>query len=225
VIDSGFALIYECLVGLPGAICDGFHIPLRLNNPSSRPIQTPVSVSANRVVWRASWTWWVATAAFGSGALAAGSSPTRSGTTEFTVSATVIDNCTISSRGIAFGAYDSSRNIAATAEGSIIAKCTRGDAVSVALNQGLSPGLGSTPVTPVRRMTSGSQYLPYHIYIAPLPNKQEWGAGAPGKNQPVAQVAAAVGSPLVFTTYALLPAGTNVRAGEYVDIVTATVTF
>jgi spore coat protein U-like protein len=169
--------------------------------------------------------WWVAAAILGSGALAASSGGTRNGSTEFTVSTTVIDNCVISSRSISFGRYDPSRGVPATAQGSIIAKCTRGDAVSVALNQGLSPGPGSTAIVPIRRMTSGLHHLPYHLYIAPPPNKQEWGSGAPGKNEPLSQVAAAVTTPLIFTTYGLLPGGTNVPAGEYIDIVTATVTF
>jgi spore coat protein U-like protein len=146
---------------------------------------------------------------------AAGGSLARNGSTEFAVSATVVDNCVVSSKGIAFGIYDPGRASAATAQGSITAKCTRGDAVSVSLNQGLHPGAGSTPAVPLRRMASGSRYLPYHIYLSP----------PPGRFEPAPQVAAAVSAPLIFTTYGWLPPGINVDAGQYVDIVTATVTF
>ena len=174
---------------------------------------------------RRSGAWWITAAILGSSAIPAGGSPTHTASTEFTVSATVVDHCVISSRSITFGQYDPTHAAAALAQGAIIAKCTKGDAVSVALNQGLSPGAGSTPAVPLRRMASGAQYLPYHIYIAPPPNKQEWGTGAPGRNEPSTQVALAASAPLVFTTYGLLPAGTNVPAGQYVDVVTATVTF
>jgi len=173
-----------------------------------------------------SWAWWIASAILAaSAALAAGSSSTHTAATEFTVSATVVDNCTISSRSITFGLYDPTRSAPAVAQGAIIAKCTKGDSVSVALNQGMSPGPGSTPAVPLRRMASGLQYLPYHIYLAPPPSQQEWGAGSPGRNQPAPQVAAAASAPLVFTTYGLLPPGSNVPSGQYLDIVTATVTF
>jgi spore coat protein U-like protein len=156
---------------------------------------------------------------------AAGGSLARNGSTEFAVSATVVDNCVVSSKGIAFGIYDPGRASAATAQGSITAKCTRGDAVSVSLNQGLHPGAGSTPAVPLRRMASGSRYLPYHIYLSPPPGNREWGSGTPGRFEPAPQVAAAVSAPLIFTTYGWLPPGINVDAGQYVDIVTATVTF
>jgi spore coat protein U-like protein len=149
-----------------------------------------------------------------------------SANTSFNVTATVLDNCTITSRGISFGSYDSTGRSGATAQGAVIAKCTRGDAVSVALDQGIYPAPGSTPAVPLRRMADGAlHYLPYHIYVAPSPSKTEWGAGAGGRNQPLAQIAASVGAPLTFTTYGSLPAGTNAPPGAYLDIVTAIVTF
>jgi spore coat protein U-like protein len=147
-----------------------------------------------------------------------------SANTRFNVAATVLDNCTITSHGISFGGYDPTGRSAATAQGAVIAKCTRGDAVSVALDQGLYPASGSTPAVPLRRMADGAlHYLPYHIYIAPSPSKTEWGTGPGGRNQPLPQIAAT--APLTFTTYGSLPPGTNVPPGAYSDIVTAIVTF
>jgi spore coat protein U-like protein len=149
-----------------------------------------------------------------------------SANTSFNVTATVINNCTVTSNGISFGSYDPTRASASTAQGGVVAKCTRGDSVTVALDQGTNPAPGSTPTVPARRMTDGAaHYLPYHIYFAPSPSKVEWGAGAAGKNQPSTQIAASVGAPLTFTTYGSLPAGTNTPAGSYLDIITATVTF
>jgi spore coat protein U-like protein len=146
--------------------------------------------------------------------------------TNFNVTATVVHRCTISSSGISFGSYDPTSATLLRAQGAITAKCTKGDAISVALNQGANPAPGSTPVAPARRMTDGaSNYLPYHIYIAGPPNKEEWGTGAAGKSQPSAQIAAGVSAPIIFTTYGALSAGTNVPAGEYTDVVIAVVTF
>jgi spore coat protein U-like protein len=146
--------------------------------------------------------------------------------TNFNVSATVINNCTISSRSISFGNYDPTSAAGLSARGAISAKCTKGDAVAIALNQGVNPAPGSTAAVPARRLTNGtSNYLPYHIYIAAPPSKAEWGMGTVGRNEPLAAIAAGVSAPIIFTAYASLPAGTNVPAGYYVDIVTATVTF
>jgi len=146
--------------------------------------------------------------------------------TNFNVTATVLDRCLVSSSSLAFGSYDPTNAAAVRAQGTIAAKCTRGDAVSVALNQGANPAPGSTPGAPIRRMTDGSShYLPYHIYVAAPPSRTEWGTGAAGKNQPPAQIAAGISAPVVFTTYGALSPGTNVPAGEYTDIVIAVVTF
>jgi hypothetical protein len=43
-------------------------------------------------------------------------------------------------------------------------------------------------------------------------------------NLPFTTIAAGLGAPLVFTSYASLP-GTRMPAGYYVDVVTATITF
>lgn len=149
-----------------------------------------------------------------------------SANTSFGVTATVVSNCAVTSRGISFGSYDPTRGSAATAQGAVIAKCTPGSSVSVALDQGTHPAPGSTPAVPMRRMADGaSHYLPYHVYLAPSPSKIEWGTGPVGKNQPPTQIAASIGAPLTFTTYGSLPAGTNAPAGLYLDIITAIVTF
>ncbi len=154
-----------------------------------------------------------------SGALAA------TGTTSVQVTASVINDCVISSTNIAFGNYDPTSATAVTAAGAVSAKCTKGDAVSVALNQGNNPATASTAAVPARRMASGGNYLPYHIYIAAAPSTTEWGSGTLGTNEPAAQTSTSVATALTFTTYGSLPAGTDVPAGSYTDTVTATVTF
>lgn len=146
------------------------------------------------------------------------------GTTSFNVTATVINDCTIGSTNIAFGNYDPTSATAVTAQGTVTAKCTKGDAVSVALGQGANPATGSTAAVPARQMASGTNLLPYHIYIASS-GTTEWGTGALGTNEPAAQTATSVSTALTFTTYGSLPAGADVPAGSYSDTVIATVTF
>lgn len=145
-----------------------------------------------------------------------------SSTTTFQVTATVINNCVISSSNIVFGNYDPTSATAVTAQGGVSATCTMGDVVSVALDQGLNPTAGSTAAVPARQMISGVNTLPYHIYTT-SGGTTEWGTGS--SNQPASQTSASVDTPLNFTTYGSLPAGTNVPSGSYTDSVIATVTY
>ncbi|WP_158753209.1 spore coat U domain-containing protein [Dyella sp. S184] len=144
--------------------------------------------------------------------------------TSFAVTATVINDCVISSTNIAFGNYDPTVATVITAQGAVTALCTMGDVVSVGLNQGLTPGTGSTAAVPVRQMVNGTNDLPYHIYIASS-GTTEWGTGTVGTNEPAAQTSASVLIPLSFVTYGSLPAHANVPAGSYSDTVVATVTY
>jgi len=145
-------------------------------------------------------------------------------TTNFNVSATVINDCSISSSNIAFGNYDPTSTTAITAQGAITALCTMGDSVSVALGQGSNAAASSTAAVPVRQMASGTQKLPYHIYMASS-GSVEWGTGTIGTNQPAAQTSASVKTALTFTTYGTILAGVDVPAGSYTDTVVATVTY
>lgn len=143
----------------------------------------------------------------------------------FTVTATVINNCVISTVNIAFGNYDPTSATGVTAQGAVNTRCTQGDIVSVALSQGANPSVGtSTAAVPARQMISGASLLPYHIYIASS-GSTEWGTGTVGINEPAPQASVSNAVPLVFTTYGAILAGVNVPAGSYTDTVTATVTF
>ena len=145
-------------------------------------------------------------------------------TTSFNVTATVINDCIISSTNIAFGTYDPTATTAITATGAVTARCTKGDVVSVALGQGLNPATGSTAAVPARQMISGANLLPYHIYIAST-GTTEWGTGTVGTNTPPAQTSVSVLTALSYPTNGSLPAGTDVPAGSYSDTVIATVTY
>lgn len=147
------------------------------------------------------------------------------GNANFSVSVTVIDNCTISSRGLSFGSQARRTRAGLTARGAITARCAKGDAVAIALNQGANPAPGSTAAMPVRRMTDGTtSYLPYRIYIAAAREGSEWDGATADLNETSTVIAAGSSSPIVFASYASMPGGKMPR-GHYVDVVTATITF
>ncbi|MEO8999378.1 MAG: spore coat U domain-containing protein [Rhodanobacter sp.] len=143
-------------------------------------------------------------------------------TTTFQVTATVVNNCVISSTNIAFGNYDPTSATALTASGNVSAKCTKNDVVYVELGQGLNPGAGSTAAVPVRQMKSGANLLPYDIYTTAA-GTTEWGTGV--ANRPASQTSLSVNTALNFQTNGSLPAGTDVPSGSYTDSVVATVTY
>jgi len=71
-------------------------------------------------------------------------------------------------------------------------------------------------------MVSGTSLLPYDIYTT-SGGTTEWGNAT--ASEPSTQTSISVNTPLVFTTYGSLPAGTDVPAGNYVDTVTASLVF
>ena len=87
------------------------------------------------------------------------------GTTSFNVSATVINHCTISSRKLSFARHELDAASLST-RGAITARCTKGDAVTIALNHGGSPVPGLTAAEPAQRIANGaSNDLPNHVAI------------------------------------------------------------
>ncbi len=145
-----------------------------------------------------------------------------SATSNFSVTASVANNCTISTSAIAFGAYDPIVSNATTpldSTGSVTITCTKGAATTIGLNAG-NNSASATGTT--RAMKSGSDYLSYEIYQN-AGRTTLWGnSGADLFTPPVAPDK----NPRTFTTYGRVPAGQDVPAGaSYTDTVTATVNF
>ena len=99
-----------------------------------------------RLAWRSPFRSPARPKAAAAALLGASASIVSAGTssTYFNVTTTVLDRCTVSSSGLSFGSYDPTNATGLRAQGTISAKCTKGDAVSVALNQGANPAPGST---------------------------------------------------------------------------------
>ena len=134
-------------------------------------------------------------------------------------SATIGNNCTISTAAIAFGAYDPvGANAAADldASGSLTVACTRGASATVGL------ALGANASGATRRMANGSGgYLTYELY-QDAGRSTVWSDSGSGLYTPAAAPSKA---PRVFTVYGRIPSNQDQPAGGYSDTVTATVNF
>ncbi len=133
------------------------------------------------------------------------------------VSATVTDNCIISTADLAFGAYDPIVTNASSPKdstGTVNITCTSGAVTNVELDTGANAS-GST-----RRMKAGSNYLTYEIYQDSGRNTV-WGSGASKLDTGTAPNF----NLRAFTAYGRITAGQDVPAGSYTDTVVATVNF
>jgi spore coat protein U-like protein len=135
------------------------------------------------------------------------------------VSATVTNNCTISTTALAFGAYDpvvanASTNLDGT--GGIVVACTKGASADIGL------GLGANMSGTTRRMVSGgTNYLTYELY-------KDSGYATVWGNAGTAQLntgAAPSKTARTFTVYGRVASNQDVPAGNYSDTVVATVNF
>ena len=137
-------------------------------------------------------------------------------TSSFTVTGTVIANCTISTTGITF-TYDPTSATDATATGTVTIACTKGSAPSIGLNAGLYAGLG--PSGPrAMRLGATTNYLGYDIRWPGTTTP--WTTAAP--YVPTAPPSKAART---FNMDGIALAGQDVIVGTYTDTVTATVNF
>ena len=142
-----------------------------------------------------------------------------SATANLAVSATVTNNCTITTAPLSFGSYDpvvahASANLDGT--GTVIVACTKGTAPTIGL------GLGSNASGSVRRMADGaSNYLSYELYQE-TGRTTVWTNTGAGLLSPVAAPSKAARN---FTVYGRVPSNQDVPAGSYSDTVVATVNF
>jgi len=145
-------------------------------------------------------------------------------TSNVAVSATVINNCTITTTPVAFGNYDPLSGAADNASGTVVITCTRGAATTVTLADG-----NNFNVT--RRMISGANFMNYELYQPPstVPGAAcsyaapvRWGlAGAQVFNPGAAPSKAA----RTYNVCGQIPAGQDLAAATFSDSVVATVNF
>jgi spore coat protein U-like protein len=135
------------------------------------------------------------------------------------VSATVINNCTINTSPAEFGSYmyDYDGN---NATGTIDALCSASSSATITLGQGANAAPGSTDASPSRRLSNGTGgFLNYNLY-------QDSSATLIwGNTSGTGVVINDSGTGVTKTVYGKIPSGQNVPAGSYTDTVVATITF
>jgi len=135
------------------------------------------------------------------------------------VSATVTNNCTISTSALAFGSYDPVVANASTdldGTGTVTVACTKGVSATVGL------GLGSNASGSTRRMNDGSgNFLTYELY-QDSGHTTVWGNAGAGLLSPAAAPSKAARN---FTVYGQVVSNQDATAGSYSDTVVATVNF
>jgi spore coat protein U-like protein len=148
----------------------------------------------------------------------AGAAQAQTSTSTVSVSALVGKNCNITTTPVNFGSYDPVVANAASpldGTGSVTVSCTKGAGTRIDL------GLGSNPSGSTRRMQSGGNFLAYELYQN-AGRSVAWRSGATA-GQTIA--VAPNKNPRTFVVYGRVPAGQDVAAGAYNDIVLATINF
>ena len=148
------------------------------------------------------------------GALAAGSASANLG-----VSATVNNNCSITTVAVTFSPYDPLSGTADdTTGGSVTITCTKNSAPTIGL------GLGLYASGAQANMSDGgspANLLMYALY-KDAPGGAAWGNSGAALLTPVVTPSKA---PRTFPVYGRIPAGQDVPSGTYNDTVVATVNF
>ena len=142
----------------------------------------------------------------------------QTATANLGVSATVANNCTITTTAVAFGAYDpvvTNASAPLDGTGSVVVTCTKGTGTRIDL------GLGANASGTTRQMTGGGDFLTYELYTTTA-RTTVWGSGAvAGLTIPAAPSRAA----RTFTVFGRVPGAQDVTAASYADTVVATINF
>jgi spore coat protein U-like protein len=136
-------------------------------------------------------------------------------TSSLTVTATVAKVCVLTSGTVAFGAYDpvgANAAVPLDQSGTFTVACTRGTGYTIGL------GLGNNVTGTTRRMSSGTDFLSYELYLD-AGHTTVWNATN------LSSGTAASITPVSLTVYGRVAAGQNVGAGSYTDTVVSTVNF
>ena len=126
--------------------------------------------------------------------------------------ATAAANCSVSTTGVSFGAYDPFAAGHLDSAGTISISCDAPIAYAIALGT----GAGSYAL---RTLLSGPHQLGYNLY-SDSARTMLWGDGTGGSTVVTGQDSSAI-----HTVYGRIPARQNVHIGTYVDSLLITVSF
>ncbi|WP_439816201.1 Csu type fimbrial protein [Zavarzinia sp. CC-PAN008] len=140
-----------------------------------------------------------------------------SSSSQFTVSATVSDECAVNAADLNFGTYSINSSAPLTATSTIGVTCTTGTAYSVKLDGGAQ---GNVTGRQMSDLTDPAKRLSYQLY-SDVAYTVVWGDGTNG----TAQAGTGSGSTQSLTVRGRIPAQQAASAGSYRDTITVTVTY
>lgn len=132
------------------------------------------------------------------------------------ITATLISACKISAQPLSFGIHPSNFSANVTSTSTIASSCTKGTPYQLGLNNGLY-AVGNQ-----RRMKAGDgQFINYELY-KDATRAQRWGAAL---NTAETLAGVATGLTQNATVYGSVPPQAGLRAADYKDTVTVTITY
>jgi len=134
-------------------------------------------------------------------------------TTSFTVTATIVADCTITASTLSFGVYSGTTT---NATSTLVVNCTKNAPYYVGLNAGTATGATVT----TRRMMNGSNTLNYALYSNSA-RTINWGETV--GTDTVSGTGSGANQSL--TVYGQIPSGQALVPGSYSDTITAIVTY
>ena len=146
-------------------------------------------------------------------------------TANVAVSATVTNNCTITTTPVAFGNYDPLSGSANTNSGTVAITCTKNAVTTLTL------GNGTHFSNPNRRMGDGTNFMNYQLYQPPstvpgaacsYASPTRWGTAGGEIFTPGAAPSKATRT---YNVCGEIPAGQDLAAATFSDTVVATVNF
>jgi spore coat protein U-like protein len=134
-------------------------------------------------------------------------------TAQFSVTATIVKDCTVSATTLAFGNYTGAVK---TSTSTVSVTCTSGTTYTVGLSAGLATGATVT----TRKMQNGAALLNYGLFTN-SGHTTNWG-NTSGTNW---VSGTGSGSAQGITVYGQIPAAQYVTPGSYTDTITVSVTY
>jgi spore coat protein U-like protein len=138
-------------------------------------------------------------------------------TTTFAVSATVINNCSITATPLAFGNYDPTSVTDTAGTNTVSVTCTGSAAYAIALNGGATSG---STIAQRKMADTANHTLNYGLY-QDSGHTVLWGDGTTGTKKTGTGTSTAQN----YVTYGVITHAQAVPAGAYTDTITATITF
>lgn len=138
--------------------------------------------------------------------------------------AAVLESCAVSATAVSFGSYDPLAGSAAEITGEIEVTCTVRLLASRVIYE-VQLATGGSGTYAMREMTSGSGTLDYQLYTD-ASRTTVWGDGTGGTVTHSFNGILIIGTTTHrYSVHGAIPAGQNVAAGSYSDVITVTLNY